>query len=125
MLARTRPAPGRVDTATQFAFAEGELRLVKADGYGIPDAWARAGLSVRFRRGGERFQPHGSAHHRSLKHWLQDAGVVPWMRSRLPLLYRDDALVAVADMCLAADLPASPDDGPFWRPVWTGHSQLR
>src|SRR5690606_30562281 len=47
---------------------------------GFPESWARDGLQVRFRAGGERFKPAGDAHHRTLKAWLQRRGVVPWMR---------------------------------------------
>jgi tRNA(Ile)-lysidine synthase len=115
---------GRIDTGSRFSFAEGELGLVQANDYGIPDRWARAGLDVQFRQGGERFRPRGSRHHKSLKQWFQEAGIVPWMRNAVPLLYHDDELVAVGDICLAADLPQGADDGPFWRPEWHGHADL-
>lgn len=116
---------GRIDASTGFAFAQGELELVAADDYGIPDRWARQGLEVAFRRGGERFRPRGSRHHKTLKQWFQEAGIVPWMRSTVPLLYHDDRIVAVADICLADDLPHDRRDGPFWRPLWRGHPRLR
>jgi tRNA(Ile)-lysidine synthase len=117
--------PGRVDVESAFAFPAGELKLVPSDGYGIPDRWARSGLDVAFRYGGERFQPQGSRHHKSLKQWFQEAGIVPWMRGAVPLLYHDHELVAVGDICLAADLPQEIEDGPFWRPEWSGHARLR
>jgi tRNA(Ile)-lysidine synthase len=118
-------AAGRVDADGAFRCGEGELRLVVAEDYGIPDRWAREGLRVEFRRGGERFRPRGGSHHKKLKQWFQENGIVPWMRGRLPLLYHDDELVAVADLCLASDLPQASADGPFWQPVWTGHAPLR
>jgi hypothetical protein len=46
------------------------------------------------------------------------------MRGTVPLLYHDDQLVAVGDLCLAADLPRGAEDGPFWRPEWSGHADL-
>jgi tRNA(Ile)-lysidine synthase len=116
---------GRIDTGSAFVTSDGELRLVDASDYGIPDRWARAGLAVAFRVGGERFRPHGSRHEKSLKQWFQETGIVPWMRDRVPLLYHDDALVAVGDICLAAGLPQARADGPFWRPVWSGHAEFR
>ncbi len=74
---------------------EGELTLAAAaDGPGLPESWLDE-LTLRFRAGGEQFQPLGRAHRQPLKRWLQEAGVVPWMRSRIPLLYRGDELVAV------------------------------
>ena len=128
LLPPANPLPmetGRIDTERAFSFAEGELRLVATEGYGIPDLWARQGFDVAFRCGGERFRPRGSQHHKSLKQWFQEAGIVPWMRSTVPLLYRSDVLIAVGDICLADELPQASGDGPFWRPVWSGHARLR
>jgi tRNA(Ile)-lysidine synthase len=119
------PERGRVDCEAAWVFALGDLHLEATGGYGIPDRWARDGLDVRFRAGGERFRPNGSRHRKSLKQWFQEAGIVPWMRGAVPLLYRGDRLVAVADIGIAGDLPQSPEDAPFWRPVWTGHPRLR
>jgi tRNA(Ile)-lysidine synthase len=119
--ARPQPAGGRLVADGILAVADGELRLVATAGYGIPDRWAREGLNVTFRAGGERFRPRESRHHKTLKRWFQETGVVPWMRSSVPLLYRGERLVAVADMTLAAELPQTELDAPFWRPVWTGH----
>ena len=120
-----RPVEARVDTAGACHVAEGELRLVPADGYGIPDRWAREGLRVALREGGERFRPRGHRRHKALKQWFQEQGIVPWMRARVPLIYVDDKLVAIADLELADELPQSDSDAPFWRPHWTGHSPLR
>lgn len=122
---RDRPEPGRLDIGSGWRFAQGELHLTAAETYGIPDRWARAGLDVVFRAGGERFRPRGSRHRKSLKRWFQEAGIVPWMRGAVPLLFHEERLVAVADICLADDLPQSSDDAPFWRPVWSGHARLR
>ena len=53
-------------------------------------------LTVRFRQGGERFpMPFG---HGSLKHLLQERRVPPWLRSRVPLIYAGERLIAVADL---------------------------
>lgn len=53
-------------------------------------------LRVDFRQGGERLQPVGRREHHTLKHLFQDAGVPPWERKRVPLLYLDETLIAVA-----------------------------
>ncbi|HEY5666743.1 MAG TPA: tRNA lysidine(34) synthetase TilS, partial [Gammaproteobacteria bacterium] len=103
--AEAPPPAGRIDADSTYSFAEGELRLVVAEDYGIPDRWARDGLEVGFRQGGERFRPEGSAQHKTLKKWCQERGIVPWMRGLLPLLFHDDELIAVADLCLASDVP--------------------
>jgi tRNA(Ile)-lysidine synthase len=115
---------GRIDLSSAFSLGDSELRLVASEAYGIPDRWARTGLDVAFRAGGERFRPAGSRHHKLLKHWFQEAGIVPWLRNTVPLLYHDDELIAVADICLADDLPQTAGDGPFWRPVWDSRPPL-
>ncbi|MBN8888302.1 MAG: tRNA lysidine(34) synthetase TilS [Rudaea sp.] len=55
-------------------------------------------LTVRYRRGGERIRPAGMAHTRELRLLLQEAGVPPWLRERIPLICRGDKLIAVADL---------------------------
>ena len=58
-------------------------------------------VSVRFRQGGEIFQLAGSQHHKTLKQIFQEYRVPPWQRSRKPLLYVDNTLVAVIGICLS------------------------
>ena len=55
-------------------------------------------LTVRLRRGGERLRPQTHAHTRELRDLLQQAGVPPWLRGRLPLVYAGGELLAVADL---------------------------
>jgi tRNA(Ile)-lysidine synthase len=102
---------------------EGVVAFAPArDAGGLPESWLERDLTLRFRGGGERFRPRGRDHHRSLKHLFQEAGVVPWMRDRIPLLYRSDALVAIGDMWITADADAAPSDEPRWRVEWTAHA---
>ncbi len=110
----------RVSAAAPWRGPEGQLVLEPcAPGdRGLPRSWAEAGLEVRFRRGGERFKPAGAAHHRTLKAWLRERGVVPWLRDRVPLLYRGDHLVAVADLCLDDGACRAEPDEPRWCVRW-------
>ncbi len=84
---------------------DGRLELRPTTGAGLRAA-ALTGrvLTVRFRQGGERFQPVGRRHGQELKKLLQEAGVPPWERRRLPLLYVDDELAAVGGLWVAAAL---------------------
>lgn len=50
------------------------------------------------RRGGERLRERPQGPARPLKKWLQEQGVPPWERDRLPLVFRGGELVAVADL---------------------------
>lgn len=65
-----------------------ETRIVK--GHGLrEDAYMRARL--RLRSGGERIRVREN---RTLKNVLQDAGVPPWLRGALPLVFLEDELIA-------------------------------
>ena len=69
------------------------------------DTLTRAGLDIglgnvdiRFRCGGERCKPLGRHHSQTLKKLLQEHGLEPWLRYRVPLIYKDDTLIAVGDL---------------------------
>jgi tRNA(Ile)-lysidine synthase len=63
-------------------------------------------LTVRTRRGGERLRTVAGGVRRSLKGLLQEARVPAEERARLPLIFRGDTLVAVADLFLDAGVRA-------------------
>ena len=85
----------------------GELALLPgADSGGEPTDAAPV-LLVHPRRGGERIVLPGRRHSHALKHVLQDLGVPPWIRARLPLL--SDAagtLLAAGDVAVSARFDA-------------------
>lgn len=86
----------------------GELRLRPARGRGIDAArLARARLTLRPRTGGERLQIDARRPRRTLKNLFQEAGVPPWERERLPLLYCDGELVWVPGLGVAAGWQAA------------------
>lgn len=87
-------AGGTWDLREPFPIAGlGVLRAIKGEGgLRLVDQ-----LDVRFRTGGEIFRSD-NGHHQPLKKWMQERGVPPWLRDRLPLLFHNDALVAIADM---------------------------
>ena len=70
-----------------------------------PAAAFDAPLRVHARQGGERLVLPGRAHSSGLKHVLQDLGVPPWLRVRLPLLSGPGGeLLAAGDVVVAAPL---------------------
>lgn len=90
--------------------AGGELRLDGADAFDAP-------LRAHARRGGERISLPGRDHSHALKHVLQDLGVPPWQRERLPLLSDAHGDVhAAGDLVLSARLDT-------W--LQTRHARLR
>ena len=92
----------------------GTLRLAPGAPRGLSRPVVERGLTVRGRRGGEELKPAGQAPTKKLKKLLQDDGVVPWMRDRLPLVYAGEELVAVADLWLAADAVSMPGTAVCW-----------
>ncbi len=115
---------GSLNHSNSWQGPEGRLELCRTDGPGLPDSWAQHGLTVRFRGGGERFKPLEEGHTRKLKKWLQLAGVVPWMRARIPLLYRDSTLVAVGDLWLSDQVRQTEAGGSAWRVDWSDHPPI-
>jgi tRNA(Ile)-lysidine synthase len=99
-----------VAAALELGAGLGRLRFAPQDG-GLDAARLPHTLVVRRRRGGERLRPQRHARTMTLKHLCQSAGVLPWMRDALPLLYAGDELIAVGDLwqdarwCVAAGLP--------------------
>jgi tRNA(Ile)-lysidine synthase len=101
----------------------GRLRLRRVVGSGLATARITTDLDVRMRAGGERLRPAGRIARRQLKKLLQERGIVPWMRDRLPLLYWREELVAVADLWVAAEFVAGPGE-PGLEVRWEAHPPL-
>jgi tRNA(Ile)-lysidine synthase len=107
---------GRVSIERQQG---GELRLRPARGRGIDAArLERARVTLRARAGGERRQVDARRPRRTLKNLFPEAGVPPWGRARLPVLYCDDEIVWVPELGVAAGWQAArgaPGVVPEWR----------
>lgn len=94
-----------------------QLRLSPTSGAGLArQRLDGASLQVRFRQGGERCQLPGRQHHHKLKKLLQAAGIPPWERAHLPLLYINDALAAIGDRWVCEPYAARPGE-PGWAVV--------
>ncbi|MDH5835700.1 tRNA lysidine(34) synthetase TilS [Luteimonas kalidii] len=113
------PPPGPADVRLRWNGAcalawpgGGVLALEPADLRANPDAAPAsgeaplrvpaAGFVVHARRGGERITLPGRRHSHALKHVLQDLGVPPWIRARLPILAdADGSLLAAGDVAVS------------------------
>ena len=104
----------------------GTLRLRATFGEGLrAETLAGAALTIQFRQGGERFRPVGRHHGQELKKLLQEAGIPPWERDRLPLIYLpstptlphegggNPSLLAVVGLGIAAEAAAGPGEPGF------------
>ena len=58
-------------------------------------------LIIRFRQGGERFHPSTRVGSHPLKKLLQEWGVPPWERNKIPLLYFKNELVCIPGYAVA------------------------
>lgn len=93
----------------ELRLPHGRLAFGRAHGEGIAaDRIAGRVVRVRPRAGGERLQLAANRPRRALKSILQDAGVPPWERQRVPLVYCGDALAAVAGIGVDAAFAAAP-----------------
>jgi tRNA(Ile)-lysidine synthase len=95
-----------------------ELTASTARGEGVSAARLEtASVSVRRRCGGERIRLAHAGRTRTLKNLLQEAGVAPWLRTRLPLLYCGEELVWAPFVGVAAHFQAAPGERA-WRFSW-------
>ena len=110
-------APGEV---RELPLAGGRLWLAPAPAAGLRLAPGER-LEVAWRRGGERCRPRGRRGGAGLKKLLQERGVPPWWRDRVPLLYLEGELLAVGDLwlCDSSRWAGAPGPGEsLWQPRW-------
>jgi tRNA(Ile)-lysidine synthase len=72
---------------------------------------------VKLRSGGERLQLDARRPRRTLKNLFQEAGVPPWQRSRLPLIFHGDDLVWVPGLGVDRRYQAKRNLAG-WLPEW-------
>jgi tRNA(Ile)-lysidine synthase len=71
-------------------------------------------VSVRFNVPGLSCKPLGAAHTRKLKDLFKQHNIPPWQRSRTPLIYYNEQLVAVAGMFVCEDNFARQKKDPLY-----------
>lgn len=89
----------RWEGVTPLALPDGRRLALEGEG-APPFPW-----QVRFREGGERLRALPGAPSRELRTWLQEQGVPPWERERLPLVFAGDTLIAVGGLDWPAPRP--------------------
>ncbi len=98
----------------------GRVALEPATGPGLAFAPGEV-PQLAWRRGGEHCRLAGRNHGVSLKQLLQEAGLPPWWRERVPLLYMGGELVAVGALgaCAGPRWSAGGEPGQTrWQLVW-------
>lgn len=100
-------APRYWDGRAALHWSGGELSLTPPGPAGETRDAITPRFVVRSRQGGERITLPGRRHSHALKHVLQDLGVPPWSRERLPLLFDPEGeLLAAGDLVLSARFDA-------------------
>jgi len=93
---------------TQIKGADIGIEGKITDGVGLKLSCLKGGLlELRWQKGNARLRPTANGHHRRVKHLFQEAGVPPWERSRLPLVYYADQLACVPGVAMEHSLSAS------------------
>ena len=112
------------DLEQPLAITQGSLQARKTQGDGIRVVCCRQNrVQVRYRSGGETMQPAGRDHHHELKKLLQDQGVPPWLRDRIPLLYIEGKFAGVPGKWIDQEFTGR-DDEPCWRITWDGIDKI-
>jgi len=105
----------------QLTLPHGTLEFVPCSGDGAAQAALdSAEVTVRTRTGGERIRLAIDRPRRALKGLLQDAGMPPWQRESLPLVFCDDVLAVVPGVGVDAAFRAAPGTPGYevrWRPA--------
>lgn len=85
---------------------DGQQPLVLPEGLGLMHCAVPQAMQICFGLPGVRIKPAGQAHHRTLRQLCQQAGVPPWWRSRLPIIFVNRTVVSIAAHWNTADAPA-------------------
>jgi tRNA(Ile)-lysidine synthase len=97
---------------------DGALTMTPFRGRGISRARLEPGpVTIRIRRGAERMRPDCRRPRRSLKNLLQESGIPPWRRDRMPLLFCGDELVWAPAIGVACEYQARGSE-PGLVPGW-------
>jgi tRNA(Ile)-lysidine synthase len=92
-------------------WAGGAVGWREAVGEGVAASVLAGGrCELRRRAGGERMRLRAGGPSRSLKNLLQEAGVPPWLRDNLPLLWVDGRLAWIAGVGVAAEFGCRPEE---------------
>jgi tRNA(Ile)-lysidine synthase len=87
------------------------IKAVETEGVGLNRQLLGETLTIRSRKGGEKFHPAGRRHSQSLKKLLQEANIPPWERDVIPLIYLADELIAVAGLWVCKEYSVAEGEG--------------
>ncbi len=113
-LVRPWPAPDNAltwDLNTPLRIGECMvLSARESTGAGLKKDAVAGGVRVVFRRGGEKCRLPARRHRHKLKHVLQESGVPPWQRPRIPLIVVAGEIAAIAGLACCDPFAAGPGE---------------
>jgi len=95
---------------------------VRPEPGGLDEALFSLPVSVGWRSGGERLRLRAGGPSRTLKNLFREAGIRPWMRGRIPLIYSGKCLIAAGDLFVAAGNTGGNASG--LAVSWTAHPPI-
>jgi tRNA(Ile)-lysidine synthase len=94
--------------------ADGVIYEIVKSASGIPsELWQGSKVTVRFRSGGEAICVPGRSGHHALKKLYQEAGIPPWERAGVPLIYLDGKLAAVGEHWISAEFYSETKESSY------------
>ena len=92
------------DTSQPLRLNNNGRLLVSEAQQGIArDLWQQGTVQIKYRQGGEKIAlPNRTGRH-SFKKLYQEAGVAPWLRERMPVIYIEGEIAAIADLWVSKD----------------------
>lgn len=82
-----------------------DLGVLRVDFFGTRPEIEESQITVKFRQGGEVFEPSGRQGTHCLKKLFQEWEIPPWLRDRVPLVYYEDELIAVVGYGVVEGFP--------------------
>jgi len=115
-----KPCAWNGESRLELPSLDGELRFKRVWGRGFDSSLLnKNSFQVRLRSGGERLRTDARRPRRTLKNLFQEAGVPPWERQRLPLLFCGKRLVWAPGLGVDAAFVSArgaPGILPDWQP---------
>ena len=89
------------------------------------ERWQKSKITIKFRSGGEKIRLPKRKERHTLKNLFQEAGIPPWERDLIPLIYLDNKLAAVGDLWISADFYQEKPDACIYFAIQNINSNLK
>ncbi|SFN16150.1 tRNA(Ile)-lysidine synthase [Izhakiella capsodis] len=99
--------PAGLGTLTRSDYGHWQIRPPRADEQ----------VSVRFRAEGE-FYIVGRSGKRAVKKLWQEHGIPPWQRTRTPMIFYNETLIAALGVFITQEGQSNADNPHYWRLLW-------